>query len=68
VVVPGEIPLNHDAFRFLAEQAGLDIGSPHLDELYSYLHGVLSSVRSLCEIEVAGAEPDLAFIPSPGED
>ena len=63
--MPAEIPLNQDAFRFLAAQAGLDTASPHLDELYPYVQGVLSGVRSLDEIDVDGAEPDLVFIPSP---
>lgn len=69
--MPGESPLDYDSFRFdsfrlLAGQAGLDVASPHLEELYSYLHSVLPSIRLLDGIEVAGAEPDLAFIPSPG--
>jgi hypothetical protein len=66
--MPVESPLNYDCFRFLAGQAGLDIASPHLEELYTYLHSVLPGIRSLDGIEVVGAEPDLAFIPSPGEN
>jgi hypothetical protein len=68
VVVPGEGPLDHDTFLFLAAEAGLDTAGPHLDELFSYLQSARSGTRGLEEIETAGAEPDLAFNPSPGEN
>lgn len=60
-----ELPLNQDAFRYLAARAGLATAGAHVDELYPYVQIVLSGVRSLDEIDVAGAEPDLVFIPSP---
>ncbi len=64
----GDNQLSHDAFLYLAAQAGLDTTSPHLDELYPYVQNVLSGVRALDEIDVGVAEPDMAFIPSPEED
>ncbi|MDA0732989.1 MAG: hypothetical protein BZY73_06470 [SAR202 cluster bacterium Casp-Chloro-G3] len=63
--MPGDNPLNRDAFLYLAAQAGLDTASPHLAELYPYVVSVLSSVRALDDIDVGTNEPDLAFIPSP---
>ena len=63
--MPGDNPLNREAFLYLSAQAGLDTASPHLDELFPYVQSVLFSVRSLNQIDVDGAEPDMAFIPSP---
>ncbi len=60
-----ENPLTRDAFIYLARQAGLDTSDPHLEELYPYVQSVLASVESLQEIDVAGTEPDMAFIPFP---
>jgi hypothetical protein len=62
-LVPGEKPLTREAFLYLAEEAGLDTSSPHMDELYPYVQSVLVSMQSLNELDVAGAEPDMAFIP-----
>jgi Asp-tRNA(Asn)/Glu-tRNA(Gln) amidotransferase C subunit len=62
-LVPEEKPLTREAFLYLAEAAGLDTSSPHMDELYPYVQSVLASMQPLNEIDVAGAEPDMAFIP-----
>jgi Asp-tRNA(Asn)/Glu-tRNA(Gln) amidotransferase C subunit len=61
--VPGAKPLTREAFLYLAEEAGLDTSSPHMGELYPYVQSVLVSIQSLNELDVAGAEPDMAFIP-----
>ncbi len=63
--MPTEKPLTHEAFIYLANQAGLDTSDPHLEELYPYVQSVLASVGSLQDIDVAGTEPDTAFIPFP---
>jgi Asp-tRNA(Asn)/Glu-tRNA(Gln) amidotransferase C subunit len=62
-LVPGEKPLSREAFIYLAEEAGLDVSSPHIEELYPYVQSVLASMQSLNELDVAGAEPDMAFMP-----
>ena len=59
----GESRLTHEAFLYLAKEAGLDASSPHMDELYSYVQGVLASIESIKSIDVSGAEPDMAFVP-----
>ena len=58
-------PLTHEAFIYLAGQAGLDTSGPHLEELFPYVQSVLASVESLQDIDVAGTEPDMAFDPLP---
>jgi len=63
--MPGDNPISRDAFLYLAAQAGLDTNSPHLDELFPYVQSVLSSIRSLEDIDVGISEPDMAFNPSP---
>ena len=55
--------LTREAFLHLAQEAGLDAASPHMDELYPYVLNVLASLQSLKELDVGGAEPDMAFIP-----
>ena len=58
-----EPAFNRQAFLQLAQQAGLDVQSPHMDELYPYVENVLAGLRSLHRLDVAGAEPDMAFLP-----
>jgi hypothetical protein len=63
-LVPGEKTLTREAFLYLAQEAGLDPASSHMEELYPYVQNVLASMlQSLNELDVAGAEPDMAFIP-----
>ena len=63
--MPTKNPLTREAFIYLAGQAGLDTSDPHLEELFPYVQSVLASLESLQEIDVAGTEPDMAFIPLP---
>lgn len=61
-------PANHPnrpAFDQAAAAMGLSGPDDHLDELYNQLQTVLSAAASLRNIDVTGAEPDLAFIPLP---
>ncbi len=56
-------PLTREQFLYLAKQGGLDVTSPHMDELYAYVQTVLASLESLRDIDVTGAEPAVAFMP-----
>ena len=56
-------PMTYDAFLSLAREAGLDSGDAHMEELYSYVKAVLASLRSLNDLDVSQAEPDMAFMP-----
>ncbi len=61
--MPDEGQLSRDAFLFLAKEAGLDVDSAHMDELYPYVQGVLASIESIKDLDVSGVEPDMAFLP-----
>ena len=60
-------PMTHDAFISLAQEAGLETesetGAAHMEELFSYVKAVLDSLRSLDDLDVSQAEPDMAFMP-----
>ena len=62
-----DIPMTYDAFLSLASEAGLEVdpdtGGAHMEELYSYVKAVLASLRSLNDLDVSQAEPDMAFMP-----
>ncbi len=60
-----EFSLSREAFLHLAAEAGLDADSPHMDTLFPYVRAQLAGMRSLHDIDVAGAEPDMAFQPAP---
>jgi hypothetical protein len=61
--MPKDSPLTRGAFLHLAKEAGLDVDSPHMDELYPYVREVLAGFEPLKGLDVADAEPPLAFIP-----
>jgi Asp-tRNA(Asn)/Glu-tRNA(Gln) amidotransferase C subunit len=61
--MPEGSPLTQEAFLHLAKEAGLDVNSPHMDELYPYVREVLAGFEPLKGLDVADAEPDMAFIP-----
>ena len=63
--MPEREPLSQEAFLFLAQQAGLDPGSPHMEELFPYARAVVAGLAELDEIGVEGYEPDMAFRPAP---
>ena len=63
--MPTKGPLTHEAFLALASAAGLDTDSTHLEALYSFVQATLAGLQSLGEIDVAGAEPDMVFLPEP---
>ena len=62
--MPGEKPLTRENFDYLARAAGLNVNSPHMDELFPYVQNALAGLEALAEIDVSGAEPDMAFSPA----
>ena len=60
-------PMTYDAFLGLAQEAGLDTTSvtaeAHMEELYSYVNSVLTSLRALDALDCNQVEPDMAFLP-----
>ena len=55
--------LTREEFNRLAEQLGVGGDPAYLDELYSQVRGVFIGNKTIREIDVSGAEPDMAFIP-----
>ena len=60
-------PLGREAFLYLAQQAGLDAGDEHLEELFPYVQNALEGLAQLDEIATDEFEPDLAFRAAPEE-
>ena len=64
--MPSDSPITYETFLTLAKDAGLNTGpdadQAHLQELYSFLQPVLASLRSLDNIGVSQAEPDMSFV------
>ena len=60
-----EFSLSREVFLHLAAEAGLDVNSPHMDALFPYVEAQLAGLLSLRDIDVSGAEPDMAFQPMP---
>jgi hypothetical protein len=54
-------PLNKEDFLRFAKHAGLDVDSPHMDDLHAYLKGLLPILKTLKDLDLAGLEP---FMPS----
>ena len=55
--------LTREEFDRMAEQLGVGGDPAYLDELYSQVRGVFTGAKTIREIDVSGAEPDMAFIP-----
>ena len=55
--------LDRETFLRLAAAAGLDVASPHIEELFPSVRNLLVSLESVRRMDVSGAEPDMAFIP-----
>lgn len=62
--MPEENTLTRENFDYLAGAAGLDVKDPHMEELFLYVQSALAGIERLAGIDVAGAEPDLAFNPA----
>ena len=58
-----DFSLSREAFLHLAAEAGLDVHSPHMDDLYPYVENILAGLRALHNLDVGDAEPDMAFLP-----
>ena len=57
--------LSWESFLVLAAAAGLEVNDSHMEELYPFVEATLAGLQSLLEINVADAEPDMAFLPLP---
>ena len=55
--------LTWETFLYLAGEAGLDTGDPHMEELFPYVENALRGMAALRGMDTSNAEPDMAFIP-----
>ena len=61
--MPESNGLTRETFDYLARAAGLDLKDPHMEELFPYVQNALAGMEHLADIDVSGAEPDMAFGP-----
>jgi hypothetical protein len=54
-------PLKKETFLAIAEESGLQIHDPHLEDVYAYLQGLRSTLKSIEDLDLTGLEP---FMPS----
>ena len=60
-----EAEISKETFLQMAETAGLDVNSPHMDDLYDYFRkGVLPSLVAIRELDLGDWEPATLFMPS----
>ena len=53
--------LSKGTFLRIAEDSGLGTDASHLEDLYSYLNGLLPTLKAIESLDLAGLEP---FMPS----
>ncbi len=49
--------LNKETFLCIAENSGLDTDASHLEDLYHYLNGLLPTLKTIENLDLAGLEP-----------
>ncbi|MEK7777000.1 MAG: hypothetical protein AAB303_00020 [Chloroflexota bacterium] len=55
--------LSKETFLRIAELAGLDTKTPHMEELYPFVQNVLQGIAPLDELDLTQVEPAMVFIP-----
>jgi Asp-tRNA(Asn)/Glu-tRNA(Gln) amidotransferase C subunit len=58
--------LSKEAFLKIAEVSGLDTTDRHMEELYSFVQGVLASLKDVEELDLTGMEPFMPPISAKG--
>ena len=61
--MPVENSLSKETFLRIAEASGLDVNDPHIEELYSYLQGLLPGLKAAQELDLTDVEPAMIFSP-----
>jgi len=56
-----EHPMSKETFLHIAETSGLDVTSPHMEELYTYLLSVLPGLKISQDVNVVDLEPAMIF-------
>ena len=55
------VSLSRETFLQVAEDSGLDLAAPHLEDLYAYLQGLRPTLKSIENLDLTDLEP---FMPS----
>ena len=55
------VSLSRETFLQAAEESGLKLDAPHLEDLYAYLQGLRSTLKSIENLDLTDLEP---FMPS----
>ena len=58
--------LSKEAFLRIAEEVGLDVNDPHMEDLYPFVQRIVANAKAIEELELTGMEPAVVFVP-PGE-
>ena len=53
--------LSKETFLYFASRAGLDVDSPHIDDLHAFIKGLLPILETSKDLDLSGLEP---FVPS----
>jgi len=56
--------LSKEMFLSIAKSSGLDIGGPHMEELFGFVQKVLPGLRVIDQLDLTDVEPLATFIPS----
>jgi hypothetical protein len=58
--------LSKEAFLRIAEEVGLDVNDPHMEDLYPFVQRIVPNAKAIEELDLTGMEPAVVFVP-PGE-
>jgi len=62
--VAEKVSLSREVFSGIAEDLGIDIHAPHLEDLYAYLQGLRPTLKTIGDLDLTGLEP---FMPPLGK-
>ena len=58
--------ITHEQFLEMAKAAGLDINSPHMQELFPIVRATLRGLGSISQLDLTNVEPDAIYMPDAG--
>ena len=55
--------ITHEQFLEMAKAAGLDINSPHIQELFPIVRATLRGLGSINQLDLTNVEPEAIYMP-----
>ena len=55
--------ITHEQFLEMAKAAGLDINSPHMQELFPIVRATLRGLGSINQLDLTNVEPEAIYMP-----